>query len=149
MTVYAKINTDGIIEVITTQYTAGYSVVNVTSIADIEYIPGYDKTIDQNNFIIDIVSDVKLQHITSLNVKRLKVNNVATILVTTISGKVFDGDEKSQDRMARAIQVAAITGQVETSWKLADNTIVTVSLDELKEALTLAEQEMSRIWLTE
>ena len=147
MTVYAKINTDGIIEVITTQYTAGYSVVNVTSIADIEYIPGYDKTIDQNNFIIDIVSDVKLQHITSLNVKRLKVNNVATILVTTISGKVFDGDEKSQDRMVRAIQVAAITGLTETQWKLADNSRVMVTLDELKEALALAGQEMSRIWL--
>ena len=147
MTVYAKINTDGIIEIITTQYTVGYSAVNVTSLADIEYIPGHDKTIDQNNFIIDIVSDVKLQYITSLNIKRLKVGNVSKLQVTTSTGKIFDGDETSQDRMVRAIQIASITGLTETQWKLANNEIVMVSLDELKEALALAGQEMSRIWL--
>ena len=32
-------------------------------------------------------------------------------------------------------------------WVNTDNTIVMVTLDELKEALALAGQEMSRIWL--
>lgn len=63
------------------------------------------------------------------------------------TGNTFDGDETSQDRMVRAIQVAAVSGQTETQWKLADNTIVTLTLDELKEALALAGQKMSRIWL--
>lgn len=72
---------------------------------------------------------------------------VARIIVKTSTGKRFDGDEKSQDRMARTISIAAITGETSTLWKLADNTIVTVTLDELKEALALAGQEMSRIWL--
>ena len=67
--------------------------------------------------------------------------------VIVSSGKIFDGDEKSQDRMLRAINIAVITGQTETEWKLADNTVVMVTLDELKEALALAGQEMSRIWL--
>ena len=74
-------------------------------------------------------------------------NSVSKIAVTTTFGKTFDGDEKSQDRMLRAINIAVIAGQTETEWKLADNTIVMVTLDELKEALTLAGQEMSRIWL--
>ena len=60
---------------------------------------------------------------------------------------MFDGDEKSQERMLRAINIANITGQTTTQWKLADNSIVEVTLDELKEALSLAGQEMSRIWL--
>ena len=74
-------------------------------------------------------------------------NSVSKIAVTTTFGKTFDGDEKSQDRMLRAINIASITGQIETQWKLADNTIVTVTLEELKEALALAGKEMSRIWL--
>ena len=73
--------------------------------------------------------------------------DVSTITVTTSTGKVFDGDETSQDRMIRAIQIANITGVNTTQWKLADNTIVEVTLAELQEAVTLAGQEMSRIWL--
>ena len=73
---------------------------------------------------------------------------VSSITITTTSDKTFDGDEKSQDRMLRAISIASIMGQTETQWKLADNTIVMVTLDELKEALALAGQEMSRIWLS-
>ena len=71
---------------------------------------------------------------------------VAELDVTTSTGKVFDGDEKSQDRMLRAISIANINGQTETQWKMADNSVQTVTLEELQEALTLAGQEMSRIW---
>jgi hypothetical protein len=83
------------------------------------------------------------------NFKKRKEYLVSRIAITTTSGKIFDGDEASQDRIMRAIQIAAITGLTETQWKLTDNAIVTVSLDELKEALSLSGQEMSRIWLTE
>lgn len=79
--------------------------------------------------------------------KTIKAANISNIIVTTTSGKMFDGDEKSQERMLRAINIASITGQATTQWKLADNSIVEVTLDELKEALSLAGQEMSRIWL--
>ena len=72
---------------------------------------------------------------------------VSLIKVTISTGKVFDGNEPSQDRMVRAISIASISGKTGVQWKLADNTIVIVTLDELKEALTLAGQEMSRIWL--
>jgi hypothetical protein len=76
-----------------------------------------------------------------------KVRDVQNILVTTSTGKVFDGDEASQGRMLRAIQIAGIAGETETEWKLADNTTALVTLEELKEALMLAGLEMSRIWL--
>lgn len=79
--------------------------------------------------------------------KNIKLSSVNSITVTTSAGKVFDGDEKSQDRMLRAINIASITGQATTQWKLADNSIEDVTIEELKEALSLAGQEMSRIWL--
>jgi hypothetical protein len=72
---------------------------------------------------------------------------VESILVEVGTGKVFDGDEKSQDRMMRAINIAAISGITETKWKLADNSVQTVTLEELKEALVLSGIEMSKIWL--
>lgn len=76
-----------------------------------------------------------------------KESSVSKLTVTTTSGKIFDGDEKSQDRLLRAVNIANITGELTTIWKLANNEIVVVTLDEIKEALTLASREMSRIWL--
>lgn len=49
--------------------------------------------------------------------------------------------------MLRAIEIASITAEVTTMWKLADNSIVEVTLEELKQALALAGKEMSKIWL--
>ncbi len=69
---------------------------------------------------------------------------VSKIVVTTNSGKSFDGDEKSQERMARA----AILGNPgeETFWVLADNTNALVTYEELKEAARLAGQAQTEIW---
>jgi len=72
---------------------------------------------------------------------------VASITVTTTSGKTFDGDEKSQERMARAITVGTLTGQVETVWVLADNTPAIVTIAEMAEALALSMQRMGELWL--
>ena len=83
------------------------------------------------------------------NSKKRKIQDVAKSTVTIGSGKVFDGDEKSQDRMVRAINIAEIAGKDKTLWKLADNTTVTVTLYELKEALVLAGEKMGEIWLAE
>jgi len=73
------------------------------------------------------------------------VNN---IIVTTISGKLFDGNEVAQQRISRAIQALQIANQTSTKWKLADNTISDVTLVELQEALVLAGTEMTRIWIS-
>jgi hypothetical protein len=73
---------------------------------------------------------------------------VATITVTTPSGRVFDGDEDSQGRMARAI--IGLQSQAEgatVQWVLADNSVVAVGLAELTEALTLAGLRQTELWL--
>jgi len=81
--------------------------------------------------------------------KSVKIAEISRLTVETANGKVFDGDETSQGRMLRAISIADITGETTTEWKLADNSVAIVTLDELKEALTLAGREMSNIWLKE
>lgn len=80
--------------------------------------------------------------------KATREESVARIRVTTASGKVFDGDETSQTRMARAVVALQAAGQTETLWVLADNTPATVTLAELAEALALAGAEQTRLWVS-
>lgn len=80
--------------------------------------------------------------------KAQRADAVARITVMTSSGRVFDGDEISQGRMARAIigLQAQSTGAAVT-WVLADNTAVDVDLAELQEALTLAGLRQAELWI--
>jgi len=77
--------------------------------------------------------------------KQTKVNQVANITVTTTSGKTFDGDETAQGRMARAVSFSKPLDT--TQWVLADNTVATVTREELVEAGLLAGQAMTAIWV--
>lgn len=73
---------------------------------------------------------------------------VAAIRVTTSSGRILDGDEISQGRMARAI--LGLQGQPEgatVQWVLSDNTAVDIGLAELQEALTLAGLRQTELWV--
>ena len=63
----------------------------------------------------------------------------------TVGDKVFDGDETSQTRMARAIVAMADTETV--LWVLADNTPVQVTKAELTEALRLAGEAQTQVWV--
>jgi hypothetical protein len=79
--------------------------------------------------------------------KQEKLQALASVKVTTSSGKVFDGRDIDQQRMTSAILSANALNLTQTQWKLADNTIATVSLDELKEALALSIQAVGKIIL--
>lgn len=72
---------------------------------------------------------------------------VGRIKVTTASGRVFDGDEDSQNRMVRAIKALEATNTPSTLWVLADNTPVQVSAAELTEAMVLAGRAQSDAWV--
>lgn len=73
---------------------------------------------------------------------------VSRITVTTASGNTFDGDEVSQQRMSRAY--TALQPKEEgatTPWVLHDNTSVLVTKEELLEALALAGQAQTDLWV--
>lgn len=62
-----------------------------------------------------------------------------------VDGKVFDGDERSQERMARAL--IGMNDEETILWVLADNTPVSVSKAQLREALRLAGQRQTELWV--
>lgn len=76
--------------------------------------------------------------------KRERDQAVSNIIVTTKSGKSFDGDEASQGRMSRSIIGMDDTDVMQ--WKLADNTITSVDKAELREALRLSGAAQSVLW---
>ena len=78
--------------------------------------------------------------------KKTRDAAVAKIKVT-VNGKVFDGDEVAQGRIARAVAAVESAGITTYQWKLADNSVAEVSLSELKQALTMAFQAQSELWV--
>lgn len=77
--------------------------------------------------------------------KEAKLLALDTITVTTTNGNTFDGNESARVNMSNAIDASVFLGQTEAYWKLADNSIVLVGLDELKEALALSIQRVGEI----
>lgn len=72
---------------------------------------------------------------------------VESITVTTQSGKVFDGDETSQTRMARAIIALQAMNVPSIQWVLHNNTAVDVTVAELVEALALSGAAQAALWV--
>ena len=82
-----------------------------------------------------------------VDTKVAKVKALEELTVTTTNGNVFDANSDSITNMMAALQASTIVNQIETRWKLADNTIVTITVDELKEALALSIQAKGNIIL--
>lgn len=81
-----------------------------------------------------IRADFKIDRATA--VKNIKVE---------VNGKLFDGDETSQGRMARSL--VALKDDETITWVLSDNTTAQVSKDDLLEALRLAGLKQTELWV--
>lgn len=79
--------------------------------------------------------------------KTTRTAAVENIIVTTTTGKVFDGDEAAQTRMTRSIIGMQAAGAATIVWVLADNTTTQATLAELTEALCLAGQAQADLWV--
>ncbi|MFZ6813531.1 DUF4376 domain-containing protein [Undibacterium sp. Rencai35W] len=79
--------------------------------------------------------------------KDVRETNVENIKVTTAAGNTFDGDEVSQNRMARAIVALTGTNTPSTLWVLANNNKINVTAAELTEALALAGAAQAAMWV--
>ena len=94
-----------------------------------------------------LINQDKKLGIDSKVAKQAKLEALANLTVTTTNGNVFDANSDSITNMMAALQASTIVNKIETSWKLADNTIVTITIDELKEALALSIQAKGNIIL--
>lgn len=65
-------------------------------------------------------------------------------IVVEVDGMLFDGDEISQDRMARS--AVAMNDEETITWVLHDNSITQVTKQQLLQALRLAGEEQTRLW---
>ena len=93
-------------------------------------------------------TDEELAAETLAQAKAERADAVSKIAVT-VDGMVFDGDEVSQERMARTITAAVATGEdmtAETTWVLADNAVARVSVQQLAQALRLAGERQTALW---
>ena len=77
--------------------------------------------------------------------KTEKEYRLQNIVVTTINGNEFDGNDLSQSRMVSAIMSAKASGKFELQWKLANNKIVLIQIEELEEALALSIDKVGEI----
>ena len=78
-----------------------------------------------------------------------RAEDVSKITVE-VDGMVFDGDETSQDRIARTITAATAAGygpDDTTTWVLHDNTVAEVTIKQLSEALLAAGLKQTELWV--
>ena len=69
---------------------------------------------------------------------------IVSKIVVMVDDLPFDGDETSQDRMARSC-VALNDGET-VQWVLADNSIAHVTKEQLRQALRLSGEAQTAIW---
>lgn len=66
-------------------------------------------------------------------------------ITVEVDSMTFDGDEKAQERMARAVLMAE-SPEEQTAWVLADNTVAMVTADQLRRACRAAGQAQTALW---
>ena len=96
-----------------------------------------------------VLDEDKAAEVAMTEAKTDRAEAVSRITVE-VDGMVFDGDEKAQDRMTRAITMFTSSGlppDTTTEWVLADNTVAQVTVNQLAQALLLAGQKQTELWV--
>ena len=80
--------------------------------------------------------------------EQAKAERAAAVAALTVEvdGMVFDGDEKAQERMARAVLMAE-TPEETIEWVLADSTVAIVTAAQLRRACRAAGKAMGELWV--
>lgn len=96
-----------------------------------------------------VLNEAKAAELKMSDAKTDRAGEVSRITVD-VDGMTFDGDETSQNRMARKVLSAQMSGiqmSEKTDWVLADNTVASVSYEQLAKACALAGQKQSELWV--
>jgi hypothetical protein len=67
-------------------------------------------------------------------------------LTVEVDGMTFDGDEKAQERMSRAVNMADSPDEC-TEWVLADSTVAVVTAAQLRRACRAAGKAQTALWV--
>ena len=100
----------------------------------------------QRRYQIVAVPEPTAEDLAEQALAQAKAERAAAVsqIVVTVDGMQFDGDETSQERMARAVMVLA-DGET-MPWVLYDDTIAQVTRAQLQQALKLACEAQAALW---
>ena len=97
--------------------------------------------------VLEPVDESEEAELARLRAERAEAVSKITV---EVDGMVFDGDETSQDRIARTITAATAAGygpEDTTMWVLHDNTVAEVTIKQLSEALLAAGLKQTELWV--
>ena len=79
---------------------------------------------------------------------KAKIERAAAVAAITVEvdGMLFDGDEKAQERMARAVSMADSLDE-ESEWVLHDSTVAIVTAAQLRQACRKAGKMQTALWI--
>lgn len=100
--------------------------------------------VPQDNYNVEIDAFLASSPVYAEAAKRAKYDAIKSLTVT-VDGMIFDADPAGRQNMADAILASPPTGITSTQWKLADNTIATVTLAQLTQAHALAIQAVGSV----
>ena len=88
------------------------------------------------------------EELAALALERAKAIRAAAVASITVEvdGMTFDGDEKAQERMARAVLLAE-SPEESIEWVLANNTVAMVTAEQLRRACRAAGKAMGELWV--
>ena len=119
----------------------GYLVNGNISVPDAEDNGHYHMVqawIEEGNTPEPQYTQEELNTIAGSEAKQTKLKALSKITVTTSNGNTFDGDHIARGDMNSVLASSSTLEILEIEWKMADNTWVTVGLDEIREALALS-----------
>lgn len=111
------------------------------------YISEIKRENGKRRFQIVAIPDPTAEEIAAHELAQAKAERADAVskIIVTVDGMAFDGDEESQQRVARSI-IALEDGET-MPWVLYDNTIAEVTKEQLKQVLRLAGQKQSELWV--
>ncbi|MDX7735887.1 DUF4376 domain-containing protein [Aeromonas caviae] len=120
-------------------------------LSDSAHIPADERNTDYQHYLAWLAKGNTPEPADGLSVEQIyqewkaeRQQRVDAITVE-VDGFIFDGDEVSQNRMARAVTAADQLTDT-TPWTLHDNSVVTVTALQLKTACLLAGEAQTAIW---
>lgn len=116
--------------------------------ADKPYSIAMDGTLYETPPYEPTVEELQAQALAQAKAERAEAVSRITV---EVDGMVFDGDEPAQGRIGRTVAAALALGvDINTekrAWVLADNTIAQPTIAQLAEALRLAGDKMTELWI--
>jgi len=126
--------------------SSSFIVNNGYGLLDIEN-PMLESVVQEDGSVETTFRDLTEEELLPILTEDFKKNREVLVinLEVVYNGIVYQGDEKSQDRMSRAINGLPDDTTI-INWKAKDNSTQELTRPELKEILFLAGQEQTRIW---